>query len=95
MNSMQLNDGTLEWSEASILAVVSAMNNIAINASGEQIPVFKDCYQPLKHSDIHYACGAGSVKCGAANINPRSAFDVDHEDFNADTPLNFMRIKVN
>ena len=95
MNSMQLNDGTLEWSEASILAVVSAMNNIAVNAAGEQIPVFKGCYQPLKHSDIHYACGAGSVKCGAANINPKSAFDVDHEDFNADTPLNFMRIKVN
>ena len=96
MNSMQLNnDGNLEWSESSIEAVVSAMNNIAVDDSGKQISIYKGCYQPLKHSDIHYACGAGAVKCGAANINDKSAFDVDDENFNPDIPLNFMRVKVN
>jgi hypothetical protein len=71
------------------------MNNIAVDDSGKQIPIYKGCYQPLKHSDIHYACGAGAVKCGAANINDKSAFDVDDENFNPDIPLNFMRVKVN
>ena len=94
-DSMRLNIDKLEWSEASIEAVVTAMNNIAVNDAGVQIPIYKGCYQPLKHSDIHYACGAGAVKCGAANVNSRSAFDIDDENFDPDYPLNFMTIKVN
>lgn len=93
-DSMNLTENGLEWSEASIEAVVNAMNHIAIDDNGKQIAIYKGCFQPLKHSDIHYACGAGAVKCGAANTNARSAFDVDDENFNIDTPLNFMKVKA-
>ena len=94
-NSMSLQNNKLQWSESSIEAVVSAMISVGTDSRGNQKVAQEGDYQPLKHSDIHYACGAGAVKCGAANINHKDAFDVDDPNFDINQDLNFMRIRLN
>ena len=74
----------LDYSEASIAAVVKAMNNYGVVTSTDgEVRDGNDVYQPLKHTDIHYVATVGAVKQGAANINK-----------NLNGPLNFMKVRM-
>lgn len=78
--SMTLDNG-LQYSEASVKAVVNYMNNVAIALTDDpNAPITQDYYkQPLKHYLISYAANNSSIKNGVANINPDSAFYDDNE----------------
>ena len=75
-NSMELNQkGVLAPSEASILLTVRASNSYGKKNEGiTKVDTAEDIYQPMKHSDIHWAPTVGAMKQGAANINPSSAY---------------------
>ena len=81
MNSMELEGDHLKLSEASIEAVVKAMNNVGYAINGAtNIETQEQFYQPLKHSDVHYVVTAGAIKQGAANINSASRY-TDNEAY--------------
>lgn len=88
-NSVEFDGEKFVQSENSIKAVVKAMNEIGIDTSstGDYLTQ-EDLYQPLKHSDIHWAPTIGAVKVGAMNINSSDSYS-DSKD------LNFGVIRMN
>ena len=73
-------DNGLQYSEASVKAVVNYMNNVAIATGDAKSPLTQDYYrQPLKEYLISYAANDSSIKNGVANINQASALEDDTE----------------
>jgi hypothetical protein len=75
-DSMELDHrGLLVPSESSIINTVRASIEYGISRKGvTTIETAADIYQPMKHSDIHWAPTVGAIKQGAANINSSDVY---------------------
>ena len=83
-----LTNNGLQYSEASVNAVVNFMNNVTILKEGadRDIKTQSSYYQPLKHFLISYAGNNSSVKNGAANINSSAVY------YDEDLDLSYMTV---
>ena len=83
-----LTNNGLQYSEASVNAVVNFMNNVTILKEGADrtIKTQSSYYQPLKHFIISYVGNNSSVKNGAANINSSSVY------YDEDSKLSYMTV---
>lgn len=91
-----LSDGTRTKfvpSEKSVLFVVDAMNSVGwIKDQYKNITDYRhisqeEVFQPLKYSDIQWIMTEGSIKQGAANMNPVEAWENDE-------PLDFQLVQM-
>lgn len=97
-NSMSLVDGELQYSDASVHAVVHYINNNGVTINQNNILKVKkvkswtyntqdNIFQFMKHSDIQMAPTKGALKQGIANINSaKSYYDT--------TPLQYMMLDL-
>lgn len=70
-------DNGLQYSEASVYAVVNFMNNVTIHKGKDIVNDAKTqayYYQPLKHGYISYVANNSAIKNGAANINSSKVY---------------------
>lgn len=90
-DSMSIKNETLQYSNASVENVVTAMNSTAgynidgsiITRNGKlvnEIDNQDDLWQPLKQVDVHYLATAGAVKQGGTNINSAAKY-LNDEDY--------------
>lgn len=77
LESLELVDGTLQDSEASIYATTAFVNYVANRKEGvpENAEITQENYdQPLKRAFIGYLVNNSAIKNGAGNQNPTSSF---------------------
>jgi hypothetical protein len=79
----------LQYSEASVDAVVNFMNNVTILKEGADpnVKTQTNYYQPLKHGYISYVANNSAIKNGAANVNSSNVYYNDEE-------LSYMKVST-